>query len=323
MRGSNQAIMAYAQLEKINQDASPINKLTRRFSAGMQNALPEPLASFGMGLLIGQRTNLPQYTLTALSIAGLTHIIAVSGYNLTILVRATSKIKIFGSKFQKLVVSLFLIGTFVLITGFSASIVRASAIAVLGLWAWYYGRKLRPILAITLVAAASGLYNPFYVWSDIGWYLSFTAFFGVLILAPLLAKKIMSQSETKGLAMILVETFSAYIMTLPIIMYIFGKVSVVALLANLLVLPLVPFAMLFSTVAGIAGMFVPAFAGWLALPAKIILTYILDVAYRLSDLGFAQVLTYLSAWQMISIYSMLGFCVAILAVKHLRHDRTP
>src|SRR3990167_423636 len=306
-RGSNQARISYAQLQKINSDSSWLNSLTRRFATGMYNALPEPQASLGLGILIGQRSNLPDYTLLAMSVVGLTHIIAVSGYNLTILVRGVSRVKwIFGSKFQRLVISLALIGTFVLITGFSASIVRAALIAGLGLWAWYYGRQLRAVLALSLVAAVTGLFNPFYVWSDIGWYLSFLAFFGVLIMAPLVTKLLFKKREPRGMTLILFETLAAYVMTLPLIMFIFVKLSVVALAANLLVVPLVPFAMLFSTVAGIAGMINPAFSSWLAVPAKLLLTYILDVAYWLSDLSFSQVLTGLTTTQMIILYGLLG-----------------
>src|SRR3990167_9481972 len=306
-RGSNQARISYAELSKMATDSNWLNSLTRKFSAGMYNALPEPQASFGLGILIGQRSNLPDYTLLALSVVGLTHIIAVSGYNLTILVRGVGRVKkIFGSKFQRLVISLALIGTFILITGFSASIVRAALIAGLGLLAWYYGRQLRAVLALSLVAAVTGLFNPFYVWGDIGWYLSFLAFFGVLIMAPLVTKLLFKKREPRGMTLILFETLAAYVMTLPLIMFIFVKLSVVALAANLLVVPLVPFAMLFSTVAGIAGMINPVFSAWLAVPAKLLLTYILDVAYWLSDLSFSQVLTGLTTTQMIILYGLLG-----------------
>src|SRR3990167_7356230 len=322
-RGSNQARISYAELSKMATDSNWLNSLTRKFSAGMYNALPEPQASFGLGILIGQRSNLPDYTLLALSVVGLTHIIAVSGYNLTILVRGVGRVKrVFGSKFQRLVISLLLIGTFVLITGFSASIIRAALISGLGLWAWYYGRNLRPILALALVAAVTGLANPFYVWGDIGWYLSFLAFFGVLIMAPLILKWLFGEKKQKGLTLILFETLAAYLMTLPLIMFIFGKLSVVALLANLLVVPLVPFAMLFSAIAGLAGMLAPLYAGWLALPAQLLLTYMLDVAYWLSGLSFAQLLTSLSGIQMIILYAAIGIFVAVLATQAKR-SKTP
>ena len=70
---------------------STIEDLRRNFIVGMLNALPEPAASFAVGLLVGQRSLLPDDVSTVLIAAGLTHIVAVSGYNLTIIVRAVKK----------------------------------------------------------------------------------------------------------------------------------------------------------------------------------------------------------------------------------------
>lgn len=281
-RGSNQARIAYAKLEIISEDSSWVNGFTRRFSAGMQSALPEPNASFGLGLLIGQRNTLPQELTNQLIMVGLVHIVAVSGYNLTILVRAVGRLKL-GSKYQRLIASLALIGFFILMTGFSASIVRAAIISILSLWAWYYGRKIRPILLISFTAALTGLINPFYVWGDLGWYLSFLAFFGVLLVAPLVSKSFF-RKEPKVLGMVVLETLCAELMTLPLIMMSFGQLSLIGLAANALVVPLIPVAMLVSAIAAFAGMLVPEIAGWLAWPANILLTYILDIVHLFSDI---------------------------------------
>jgi competence protein ComEC len=137
-------------------------------------------------------------------------------------------------------------------------------------------------------------------------------------MAPLVTKLLFKKREPRGLVQILFETLAAYVMTLPLIMFIFGKLSVVALVANLLVVPLVPFAMLFSAIAGIAGMVNPEFSAWLAIPAKLLLTYILDVAYWLSDLSFSQVLTELTTIQMITAYAIIGFFVMVLAARARR-----
>lgn len=142
----------------------------------MQSALPEPAASFGLGLLIGQRSTIPKSVSLQLAAVGLTHVVAVSGYNLTIIMRAVRKLLRKRSKYQSTVASLLLIGIFLLFTGFSASIVRAAIVSTLSLWAWYYGRTFRPIVLILLAAVITAGVYPIYLWSDIGWYLSFLAF---------------------------------------------------------------------------------------------------------------------------------------------------
>lgn len=319
MRGSNQARIAYAQLQRVGVSSSWINKLTRNFDAGMQNALPEPLASFGLGLLIGQRSTLPTDVLTALTTVGLVHIVAVSGYNLTILVQATQRVKL-RSKYQRLVISLILIGLFVLITGFSASIVRAALVSVLSLWAWYYGRRIKPVLLIAFAAAVTGLFNPFYVWGDLGWYLSFLAFFGVLVIAPVIAARLI-RGQPKMLTMVLIETLSAELMTLPLIMMTFGKLSLVALFANILVVPMVPFAMLLSAIAAAAGTWLTPLAGWFAWPANVLLTYMLDIVRILSRLPHAAVNGSINTAEMLALYALvLALFVAVsFRLKRKKH----
>lgn len=312
-RGSHQARVSFAQLDRVGEDKSWINNFTRRFAAGMRSALPEPNASFGLGILIGQRNTLPQELTNQLIMVGLVHIVAVSGYNLTILVRAAGRLRL-GSKYQRLVASLLLIGIFILITGFAASIVRAAIISVLSLWAWYYGRKIRPVLIIAFAAALTGLANPFYVWGDLGWYLSFLAFFGVLLIAPMVADRLFRR-EPKLLGMVVLETLAAEIMTLPLIMMSFNQLSLVGLVANALVVPLIPFAMLFAAMAAGAGMIIPALAGWFAWPANILLTYMLDITRALSAIPG------IFLHRSVSLAAMLGLYATILLVVLLAQRR--
>ena len=189
-RGSRQARVSFSSFKVSTRNQTVVEHLRRKFVAGVGNALPEPSASFGLGLLIGYRTSLPEITQEQLKITGLTHIIAVSGYNLTIIIRVIRRGLASRSKYQQLVICIGLILCFLLVTDFSASIVRASIVSMLSLLAWYYGRRFRPLLILMLTAALTAGWNPLYLWSDIGWYLSFLAFFGILIIAPLLSSYI-------------------------------------------------------------------------------------------------------------------------------------
>lgn len=310
-RGSNQARISYAQLKRTGADSSIINSLTRRMAAGMHSALPEPNSSFGLGLLIGQRNTLPGELTNQLVMVGLVHIVAVSGYNLTILVRSMAKLK-FWSKYQRLIASLVLVGVFILMTGFAPSIVRAAIISVLSLWAWYFGRKIRPFLILTFTAALTAFVNPFYIWGDLGWYLSFLAFFGVLIIAPLMAKRLFKK-RPRLLMMVVLETLAAEIMTLPLIMATFGQLSLVGLLTNVLVIPLIPFAMLFSAIAAVAGMLAAPLAGWFAWPANLLLTYILDVVYLFSAIPGIFLHRSISTVSMLYFYALV---ILVFAAAH-------
>jgi competence protein ComEC len=321
-RGSAQAKMSYAKIRILGHQKSLVDDVRRRFIAGLQSDLPEPEASFGAGILIGQRSTIPKATNDELSATGLTHLVAVSGYNLTIIIVAVRKL--FGglSKFQSTVAAYLLMFLFVVVTGLSASIVRAALVSSLSLLAWYYGRSVRPLLLITLAASLTAWWQPFYLWADIGWYLSFLAFFGVLELAPLLVEIARRFGEPPSLVLLLCETVSAQMMTLPIIMYIFGRLSLVGLVSNLMVVPLVPLAMLASLLAGLAGMLAAPWAGWLAWPARWLLTYMLNVTSLLSRLPHASTQQTVSAASMVSLYVLILLAAWRTSLK-LKSGRRP
>jgi len=315
-RGNNLGSVSFAKLEVVARDGFWLNRLRRNFAAGMQSALPEPVASFGLGLLIGQRSTLPEGTSEQLRHVGLTHIIAVSGYNLTIIVMACRRLFAKRSKFQATTACLALIGVFLLITGSSPPIVRAAIISLLSIAAWYYGRNIKPFVLLLVAATATVIANPIYLWGNISWYLSFLAFFGVLVLAPLISKRLLGKKEPSVLVGILLESTCASILVIPYILYIFGQVSLVSLPANLLVVPLIPIAMLLALFAGLGGMLLPAVAGWLAWPANIVMTFMLDVANLFSRIphAFAQNIGFPLTY-MISSYLMIGFVCLILWSK--------
>jgi competence protein ComEC len=310
--GSRQGQISYAEFKVIERHEAPVDTVRRNFAAGMQNALPEPQASFGLGILIGQRNTLPEATSTVLATVGLTHLIAVSGYNLTIIVQAVRRLMDKRSKYQSALLAGVLIALFLLMTGMSASIVRAAIVSGLTILAWYYGRTFKPVLLIALAACLTAGWNPIYLWSDIGWYLSFLAFFGVLVIAPLLSKRLFGNKEPRLISSVLLETFSAQIMTLPLILYIFQQISFISILSNLLIVPLIPVAMLLSLISGIAGMVIPALAGWIAWPAKILMTYMLDIATLLSRAPHALAHYSLSLFGLILLYAAIVFLVLVL-----------
>jgi ComEC/Rec2-related protein len=314
--GSYQGRMTYSQVTVTAHHPTAITEVRRRFTSGMQSALPEPLASFGMGLLIGQRNNLPPEISQDLLMVGLTHIIAVSGYNLTILLRSSNKVVGKRSKRQGTLLSLALIGVFLLFAGTSASIVRAAIVSLLSIAAGYYGRSFKPLTLISLAAAITAFANPFYVWSDSGWALSFLAFYGVMVLSPLITHNWPERFRENIVIAVAMESICAELLAVPYVLHTFGQISFIGLAGNVLIAALVPLAMLLSMIAGLAGMLVPAIAGWFAWPAQILLTYMLDMAHLLSRVPhvFAQNLSF--SWlELIIWYVVIAALTTILWFK--------
>lgn len=258
------------------------------FSDKVRNAIKEPQASLGLGFLTGQHSELPESLVNNLRILGLTHIIVASGYNLTILVRIARKWLMKVSKYTATLGSSLLIIGFIMVTGSSPSMTRAGLITGLSLVAWYYGRKIHPMVLLPFSAALTALVNPAYLWGDLGWYLSFAAFAGVIILSPLLLDYFWGKEEPNAVLRVVVETFSAQVLTAPIIAFAFGQYAPLALLSNVLILPLIPVAMIFTFFAGMSAVFLGplvAITGW---PAQLLLGYMTTVSNKLSALPNAK-----------------------------------
>ncbi|MEI6851032.1 MAG: ComEC/Rec2 family competence protein, partial [Candidatus Saccharibacteria bacterium] len=275
------------------------------FSDSIKKSIPDPEASLGIGYLVGQRRSLPTDLLLALQLAGLTHIIVASGYNLTILVRLARRLFAKVSKYLSALAAVIMIVSFIAMTGMSPSMSRAGLVSALSLAAWYYGRKFHPIILLCIAICITVLINPSYAWGDLGWQLSFTAFAGVMILAPLTQRYLFGDKKPGTIQQILVETISAQVATAPIIIAAFGQISNVAIVANLLVLPLVPLAMLLTFVAGVGSLLVPSLSIFIGMPATWLLGYMVKVTEYLAGLPWVTSVVSLPWWGVVICYGLI------------------
>lgn len=241
-------------------------------------------------------------------IAGLTHIVVASGYNLTILVRLTRRLFARLSKYLAMLMSGSLVVGFIAMTGLSPSMTRAGIVSGLALWAWYYGRKFHPVTLLGVASAATVIWNPSFAWGDVGWLLSFAAFAGVMLVAPLMKAYFYGKERQGTVSQILFETVSAQLATAPIILVVFGQFSNVAILGNLLILPFIPLAMLLTAIAAVGGM-LPAWADVAGWPAQALLGAMIAVVEWCASLPWAQMEVSFPWWGVVAWYGAvaLGF----------------
>lgn len=278
------------------------------FSERVRSQMPETEAALGLGYLLGLRRALPMDLMEALQIAGLTHVIVASGYNLTILVRLSRRLFIRISKYLATLSSTAMIISFIAVSGMSPSMSRAGLVAGLSLAAWYYGRKIHPFVLLPLAASITLLVNPSYGWNDLGWQLSFAAFTGVIVLAPLLQRYFFGDKEPGTIRQILGETVSAQLMTLPLLLVAFGVMSNVAIIANLLVLPLVPLAMLLTFLVGLLSS-VSLLGEFVAMLTTSLLKYMTFVADWLAGQSWAQTEVNFGWWAVLGFYTLMAVAV--------------
>lgn len=319
--GNFPASLFRADVLKINRTnhGDPALEVRDKFADGVRESINEPEASLGIGYLTGQHSSLPEDLNNNLRLLGLTHIVVASGYNLTILVRFARRLFAKISKYLATFVSLTLVFCFILVTGFSPSMSRAGLIATLSIIAWYFGRKIHPLVLLPFSAAITALINPSFMWGDIGWYLSFAAFAGVMILSPLILDYFWGRRTTNQAHQIFLETMSAQIVTAPIIAYTFSTYAPLSLIANILILPLIPAVMVLTFISGLGSLLFGGLAVLFGLPASLILHYMTKVIDRLASLPFSQGSIEVGLPQLISAYIVL-IAIAIYMKRRTNHN---
>jgi competence protein ComEC len=234
---------------------SNIFAIKNTFQNSINLSMPEPNASFVNGILLGTRQNIPNELKDAFSRTGTTHILAISGYNIMILSEAVLLGLVwFFRRRVAFWISVVIIILFVVLTGASASVVRAAVMGLILSFANGYGRLYDQKNSIILAGAAMVWFNPFVLVFDVGFQLSFAAVLGLIYIFPYLNSRLQKIPDLGGIKEISLMTISAQLAVLPLILYYFGNFSVVSLPANILILPFIPFAMFSGFVAGLGGL---------------------------------------------------------------------
>ncbi len=255
--------------------------------------LLEPQASFLAALLVGAKRTLPSDLIDAFNRTGTSHVVAISGYNISII--SVMFLNFLGYLLLPRRLIFWLVGIilvlFTLIAGAGASVVRAAVMGGLLILARREGRFYQITNAIIFAGAAMLFFNPYLLRYDASFQLSFLATLGLVYLAPRFNKYhwFSRLPNFWSFRDNLAATLSAQIMTLPVVLFSFGRFSLIAVLANVLILPTIPFAMLFGFLAGLAGFVSLKIASIFVFPAWFALSYQIWVVKILSSLPFASV----------------------------------
>lgn len=218
-----------------------------RFKAGFEGRMSEiflePHSSFMAGLILGSRKGIPDKLMLDFNTTGLTHIIAISGYNITLIIVIVSGMFSFMSKRMRVVASGAFILVFVILVGASAAVVRAGIMGAIALSALWFGRAYYVTLGLLFSAFLMNLWEPKILIYDVGFQLSFLATCGLLYVSPKIEKWFLWLPKWMEIRESVMMTISAQILALPVIVLNFGRLSLVSPLANLFVLPFLPLSM--------------------------------------------------------------------------------
>lgn len=242
--------------------------------------LPEPHGSLLAGLLTGSRRGLPDHLSDDFRTSGITHIIAVSGYNITIILTLLSSALFWLPVKRRFWPLVFMVSAFTVFVGAGAPVVRAAIMGILGLLALQAERVAIPRLTILWTAFFMLLWNPLQLWYDASFQLSFLAVLGITEFGPFLKKALKRVPETFAIRESLVATIAAQLGTLPVSILIFRQFSLVSPLTNILVAPLVPLGMILGTLSLLTSLLwlplslLPGYVTWAVLELIILIAKI-------------------------------------------------
>jgi competence protein ComEC len=258
-----------------------------KFIFEMNRAIPAPESLLMGGLILGEKSSFSQALRQSFVNTGTIHIVALSGYNVTIVAEWIMKIFSFLPKNFGIGVGIFSILLFVFMTGASSTAIRAGIMAILALVARATGRNYDVARALIIAGVLMVLLNPFILIYDVSFQLSFLATIAVIFLSPRMEKYFM-WIPWHWFRDIVTVTFSAYIFVTPFILYNMGNLSLVALPANIAVLPFIPFIMLLGFITGFVGLIFFPFSIPFGYISYFLLHYELGAIAFFSNLPFAS-----------------------------------
>jgi competence protein ComEC len=300
-----------------------------RGRAAIRAGLPEPQAALLTGILLGDDSGLPRALSDDFQTTGMTHIIAISGFNIALIIALLDRLAapLLPRRLGAVVIATLIV-LYALLVGASASVVRA---AIMGI-SYLVGLRLmgRPTLALAGLFSAAflmTLWNPLTLWS-VGFQLSLTATLGLLLFGEPWTRRLrrgaaglppaVRRPTTQLLGEGLIITLAAQVLTVPLLVYHFGTLSLASLPANFLVLPAQPAVMLTGGLTLLAGLAWPAAGRLVGLPAWLFLTYTIRVIEWLARVPGASQPLRLPAEGLLAVYAVIAAVTLVAAAGQPR-----
>ncbi len=285
-----------------------------KFKAVARTFVSPPQEGILEALIFGEEENISQEWKDKLNLTGTRHIAAVSGMNITIIASLfLSFILGLGLwRRQAFYLTMFLLVIFILMIGAPASAVRAGIMAGILMTAQHFGRLSAASRAVTFAAVLMLFLNPLLLKFDIGFQLSFLAVLGMIYLQPFFSNflKKIPDPVVFPLRATLSATLSAQVFTLPILIYNFGRISLISPITNILIVPFLAPITVLIFIFGFAGLIFWAFGWILSWPVWLFLSYIVKIIDWSSRIPWASMFFEEVHWIWLMIfYLILGFII--------------
>lgn len=288
-----------------------LSRLRARGSAVLNATLPEPYAALANGMVLGIESGIPRELYTQFHLTGTSHVIVISGSNIALVSAIlTTLSKRWRRPRLSAVLTLVGITFYTLLVGADAAVTRAALMAGLAVIAVVLGRQSAALISLFLAGLVMLVIHPLTLW-DVGFQLSFTATLGLILFSRPLQRrwqasvgKRLPRPANNLIAEGLLVTMAAQIATLPLVVAYFGRLSLVAFLANLLILPVQPLILTGGGLAVLAGFFALPLAQMLAWIPRAGLWWTVLMVEQTARVPFASLV--IGSWG--RMLAALGFC---------------
>jgi competence protein ComEC len=301
-------IVSYPKIEKLSEGNSSFFKTTLfnfkdSIIKNMEKTVPYPESTLLQGITLAGKKALPSNIEEEFRRAGVSHIVVLSGFNVTIVALIIMKILSCLPRNIAFGASTLGIAVFCIMAGASSTIIRAGIMSFLFLFSKFMRRDVDGNRLLIIAGICMCLTNPRILLYDLSFHLSFLATFGLINLSPFFEKKLIFIPDSLALREIIASSVAVELFLLPYLAYSMGHVSVMALISNILLLPYIPLTMLFGFLAGgltFIHLKIGAVAGFLS---YVLLRYELDIISLMSSFSFAMAKTPVSVWLPIFFYT--------------------
>ena len=319
-------LINYAEVEILSEDnGSNIKQslftVKDQFLEQISFVIRSPESLLLGGLILGEKSAFSQELRQDFINTGTIHIVALSGYNVTIVAEWIMKMFYFLPLMWSFVAGILGILLFVIMAGGQSTAVRAGTMAVLALFARATGRNYDVARILILVGVFMIIWNPLVLVHDVSFQLSFIATVAVIFYAPRIEKYFNWMPKKLGLRDMLAVTTACYIFVLPFVLYKMGNLSLVALPANVLVLPFIPPIMLLGFLTGFLGIIWYGLSVPFGYGAYLLLDYQLYVINLLANVPFATFsLPSFPLWIVVIIYFYFIYFLFGKSIKSFFYD---
>jgi competence protein ComEC len=251
--------------------------------------LGEPHSALAGGLVVGEKGTLGKNLIDDFRKSGLIHIVVLSGYNITIVADSIRRLLSFLPRTIGIVIGGCGILMFGILVGGGATVIRSCIMAIIALMASLIRRDYNVGKALFIAGIIMLIHNPLILLHDPSFQLSFLATLGLLLLSSPIEMKLEFITERFGIRGLVASTLATQIFVSPYILYMMGQLSIIGIIVNILVLPIIPTTMFFVFATGLLGFISESVSQVTAWVSHFLLSYELFIVKFFAAFTFSSI----------------------------------